>query len=94
MPEVIGEYLTAELAPAQPASGKTQRWILRNRHSGFAMGVVEWYGRWRQYVFCPTTAEATVHSAGCLRDIAAFVERQTIEHRRRHAKEAREGSAS
>jgi hypothetical protein len=81
--EVIGEYLTAELAPAQPESGKTKRWILRNRRSGFPLGVIEWRGMWRQYVFAANIEEETVHSAGCLRDIAAFIERANKEQRAR-----------
>lgn len=81
--EDLGQYMVAELTPRQPDSGKTKRWILRNRNSGLTMGFVEWYGRWREYVFCPTIAEATVHSAGCLRDIAAFLEQQNKEQRSR-----------
>lgn len=43
----------------------------RNNRSDDLLGLVEWDGRWRQYVFIP--CENTIYSAGCLADIQAFV---------------------
>jgi len=75
MPEPVGQYMTAELAPRQPESGKTMRWIIRNRRSEALLGGVRFYPQWRCYVFEPETE--CVFSVGCLRDIADFMERQT-----------------
>jgi len=43
------------------------------------LGVVEWFGRWRQYVFAP--ALASVFSDDCLLEVAAKV-RELMEERR------------
>lgn len=78
------EYITIEEGDRSP-SGKTRRWSVFNAKSRFWLGQVLWYGPWRQYVFSTTATLAdstTVYSAGCLRDIAEFVERVTTEHRR------------
>jgi hypothetical protein len=37
------------------------------------LGTIEWYGRWRQYIFEPEIG--AVFSADCLRDLAGFVEK-------------------
>ena len=43
------------------------------------IGAVSWFGRWRKYCFFP--AAETVYEQDCLRDIAAFCEQKTTEHR-------------
>ena len=80
--EYLGHYMVVELAPAQPESGKTQRWLIRNRASGAAPGVVEWHGSWRQYVYCPHAYADIVLAASCLDDISGFVKRVNVEHKR------------
>jgi hypothetical protein len=77
MAETVGQYMTAELAPRQPESGKTRRWILRNRGSAGILGVLAWYSQWRCYVLEPVCDVRLAFSAACLRDIADFLERQT-----------------
>jgi hypothetical protein len=60
-------------------SGKTRLWDVVNKNHQTKLGRVMWYGGWRQYVFVPH--DGTEYSAGCLRDIAAFVDLKTKEHR-------------
>ena len=73
MPEVIGEYLQVERWPPEPTR-KTHRWSILARRSGATLGIIVWGGSWRQYIFEPSGA--TTYSAGCLRDIARFIDRQ------------------
>jgi len=40
------------------------------------IGIVRWYGPWRQYCFVP--AENTVYNAECLRDIAQFCQESRL----------------
>lgn len=42
-----------------------------NRHSGEIIGGIDWYPRWRQYVFWSTAS--AVWSVGCLADVQAFI---------------------
>jgi len=81
--EELGRYMVAELAPAQPESGKTKRWLIRNRTSGAALGVVAWYGPWRQYVYSPHAHLDIVLAASCLDDISGFLKRVNAEQKRR-----------
>jgi hypothetical protein len=66
------EYVCFELL-GRSRSGITERWSCRNRRSGAELGVVKWYAPWRRYCYFPT-AQA-VYSAGCLRDVADFIDR-------------------
>jgi len=50
---------------------KTEVWYCRNKKSDALLGVVRWYGSWRQYCFFPVSG--TVYSSGCLEDIADFI---------------------
>ena len=45
------------------------------------LGVVKWYGSWRQYCFFPD--EETVWNIDCLNDIIYFTKSLTDEHRRK-----------
>jgi len=51
---------------------KTTKWSCRNKRSGKELGRIEWYSGWRQYCYFPTVQ--AVYSAGCLKDIAAFMD--------------------
>lgn len=62
------EYIRFE---RRPQTGKTSRFACLNRHHGGELGIVKWYGAWRQYCYFPTSQ--AVYSAGCLRDIANFI---------------------
>jgi hypothetical protein len=86
LPERIGEYLSVRKHPADPKM-RTYRWtVLTNRAD--ALGHVCWFPRWRQYCFDPL--EMTTFNAGCLRDLAAFLERVNREHR--ESRSARESA--
>ncbi len=54
------------------ASGKTEMWAVISKRGGHFLGSLRWYARWRRYAFYP--ADNTVYSAGCLRDIGAFID--------------------
>ncbi len=56
---------------AAPAGRKTEVYGCYNRRSGAELGEVRWHGP-RQYCYFPTVQ--AVYSAGCLRDIAEFLE--------------------
>lgn len=64
----------------QSASGLTNRWTVDAVRSGDLLGQVEWYARWRQYVFIPEPG--TVFNRGCLHDIADFVAEQNVGQRK------------
>ncbi len=65
-----------------PNPGKsTQVFDCLNKKSGTVIGMVLWYGAWRQYCFFP--ADQTVFSAGCLADTQKFI-RQLMEERKDH----------
>lgn len=57
---------------------KTRFWHVWNT-SEVHLGVVQWFNRWRQYVYAPL--DETVYSSGCMREILEFVERANQEHR-------------
>jgi len=52
---------------------KTSVWSCCNKHSGDELGIIKWYGPWRQYCYFPTTQ--AVYSKGCLDDIGDFISR-------------------
>ncbi len=64
------QFFTVE---QQPLVGgrKTHDYLVRNRHSGDMLGVIRWYGPWRQFCFFPRGE--TVWSRGCLADINAAI---------------------
>jgi len=63
------EYLDIEYN-GPSASEKTGLWAVLSKH-GDELGVVRWFGRWRQYCFYPEPDCA--FSAGCLADIQDFL---------------------
>ena len=65
----------------RPPNPKTRLWRVVSKKGGDSLGRIEWYGPWRKYAFEPH--ESTVYEEDCLRDIAAFVEARTREHRER-----------
>jgi hypothetical protein len=56
-------------------TGKTRIWrVLNVANPMIELGTVKWQAHWRRYAFCP--AFLTVYDAGCLREIAEFIEQQ------------------
>ena len=68
--EIKYEYFRVVKLHRSPAR-KTDRYQLLTRHND-RIGVVSWYSSWRQYCFFPEYD--TVWSAGCLRDVQAFLD--------------------
>lgn len=50
---------------------KTSKWICRSNRSNSDLGIVKWYGPWRQY--CLVTSGA-VFNSGCLSDVIDFIQ--------------------
>lgn len=64
---------------------KTSVWSCRNNRTGRPLGIVEWYGPWRQYCYSstgPPVAGRVVYSEGCLADIIAFLKQLSYARRR------------
>ena len=66
--QVIGKYLVVERGGRDGLGGSW--WIVRTRR-GTALGMIEWYNRWRQYIFRPKPH--TEYNNTCLQDIANFL---------------------
>jgi hypothetical protein len=62
-------------------TGKTQVYSVDSRNHGDQLGVIKWYGPWRQYVM--ETQSGVVWNNGCLRDIIGFIEGLMRERRGR-----------
>ena len=58
-------------------SGKTCVWQVKNVQWNATLGTIKWYAPWRRYVFFPQTG--TLYDAGCLAEIATFIEQQMEE---------------
>lgn len=52
-------------------TGKTQRWAIISKSSGFLLGEIKWFGEWRQYCFFPS--QGTVFNGSCLDDIQKVI---------------------
>jgi hypothetical protein len=63
-----------------PPAGKTGRWFVVSWSRGDSLGVIKWFGRWRQYCFFPEPE--TVWNRDCLKDVTAFIAKQ-MEARKR-----------
>ena len=60
--------------------GNDDQWACLTKKDHALLGVVEWYPRWRQFIFEP--APNTVHSHDCLLDIADFLSIQNQDERK------------
>jgi hypothetical protein len=67
--------------PMPRLTANTDRWEVVSKDGGEGLGTVEWYCPWRKYIFAPNADYNLVFEETCLRDIAAFVEARTREHR-------------
>lgn len=54
---------------------KTLRWEVMNTSTDEVLGVIQFRGAWRKYVFVPS--QFTLYDASCLREIADFTESET-----------------
>ncbi len=71
--DVFGEYeYIIIVLTGMSDSGKTAIFDVRAKRGGNLLGRIKWFGRWRQYTFFPVPD--TIYSAGCLVDIAHFLD--------------------
>ena len=61
-----------------PRGAKTRRWTVETL-KGVEIARIQWYPGWRKYVFVP--GYPTDWEEDCLRDVAAFIEQRTAEHK-------------
>jgi hypothetical protein len=73
----LGKWMIAERRPRETGR-KTDVWDVWD-HRGGKLGEIRFSGRWRQYVFAPTSG--SLFSAGCLDDLRRFSEDQTRDWR-------------
>jgi len=50
---------------------KTNVYAVYNKKSGVLLGIIKWYGSWRQYCFFPF--DDTIYSRGCMNDINNYI---------------------
>lgn len=72
-------YFSVNPQPRKPGR-KTREYHIVNKTQGLRLGVIKWFGRWRQHCFFPEPFDETVWSAGCLADIQDIL-RQLKEER-------------
>jgi len=70
LPEFESEYMEVLV---YSTTGKTYRLNILSKSRGDELGVIKWYGPWRQYCFYPEPE--TIFSRGCLADIATYLEK-------------------
>ena len=74
----VGEWVRFDLLGTSE-SGKTSVWAVRSKNGAALLGHIKWFGRWRRYCFFPEPE--TAFDEKCLREIAAFGEVGTREHK-------------
>jgi len=58
---------------------KTVVFEVQTKSDQTRLGLIKWFGRWRQYVFFPEPE--TVFSKGCMADINSFIEHLMQNHK-------------
>jgi hypothetical protein len=74
----MSQYVEFQLAEEQKP--KTKVWNVLSKSMGDLLGIIKWYGPWRQYVFFPETE--TIYSSGCMAFITDFINRANSEQRK------------
>lgn len=85
--ERIGKYLSV-IPDFLPSKRKTRSMIVMN-DDFYEVGKLRWYGAWRQYCFFPNPREQMVLHNGCLRDIAAYLDRMNSAQRTERARRSK-----
>src|SRR3989338_9236567 len=65
--EIIVNYLKFKFK-GMSKSGKTELWIVHSKKNGEALGLIQWYSRWRCYALLPL--KDTLFNDECLKDIS------------------------
>ncbi len=63
-------YIGFQLMDREPGK-KTDKWVVYSTYTGEPLGEIVWYSAWRRYVY--QTEKPLVMDAGCLEDIAEFL---------------------
>lgn len=64
----MSKYLEFRLLEQKP---KTEVIQVLSKQDGSSLGIVKWFGRWRQYAFFPE--DGTVFNTDCLNDIQSYI---------------------
>jgi hypothetical protein len=72
----MSEYLEFKQIPFK---GKTKKFHIISKSSGFVLGLISWYPQWRCYTFSP--AYPTTWNKDCLKDIEDFLNNLMIERK-------------
>ena len=75
--EKISKYLEFSLIEQKPKTKIVGVWAKKN---GGRLGLIKWYGPWRQYAFYPE--DETLFNTGCLKEIQAHIKKM-MEGRRK-----------
>ncbi len=73
------KWLVFKRETSDAARYTTAMYSVTNKDHGDVLGVIKWYGPFRQYSFIPSSD--CVFERTCLRDIASFCEWLTNEHK-------------
>jgi hypothetical protein len=65
----LGKYMLARFLEARP---KTAVYGVFSKHHGDKLGVIKWFGPWRQYCFF--SMDVAVFSSSCFQDVAKFLD--------------------
>lgn len=69
-PPPKSEYLEFEF-DGYSDSGKTEIWCIYSKRSNDLLGVIKWFGRWRQYAFFPEPG--TIWNIDCLSTVNLWI---------------------
>ena len=78
----LGTYMRGQIVEKKP---KTNVWEITSTHHGNVLGVVKWYGSWRQYCFFPESNCLFNHA--CLFEVFSFLIKLNDEHKEKRRKE-------
>lgn len=79
MDVVVSEYLHIRKNEGWSSTRVTDVYDVFSTRQGTKLGVIKWYGQWRQYAFFP--AGSTIWNPDCLREVADKCAELTREHR-------------
>ena len=77
----MSKYLEFSTIEEKPKTKIIRVW---SRKSGDRLGLIKWFGRWRQYAFFPE--DNTIFNTECLEDIRIYI-KGMMEERRETKKE-------
>lgn len=74
LPQINSEYMNIDYEEITTSkSGKTFIIPVQSKSRRDLLGIIKWYGPWRQYTFEPEYA--TIFSRGCLQEIKDYLEK-------------------